>query len=270
MMSAWGSLAPVSRIVPVHKLRVGVTPLLVERSNDAAVMTQAARGNGRVTFIGTDETWRWHGQAAGFARPTFWPTLLGRVAPEPYATVEANAWLDASDIAPRPGQSVTLRARLLDREAAPVDDVSAVVSVSQDDEPITTVTLKGRGDGRYDAALEGLPAGDYELRLEPPPDPSAEIPPAAAVMHLHVAENFEAELADLSGDDRLLRRMAESSGGRFVPLDQMSALPRLLAENREKQTPVVEYTLWDSPYLFGFVLACLCAEWGLRKKIGLA
>jgi hypothetical protein len=64
--------------------------------------------------------------------------------------------------------------------------------------------------------------------------------------------------------------MAESSGGELLSLDQLPRLGRLLAENRERQAQFIEYPIWDSPYLFVFVLACLSAEWSLRKKFGLA
>jgi hypothetical protein len=192
------------------------------------------------------------------------------VAPEPYAEVEANVWLDVSDIAPQPGQALALRARLLGSDGTPLDGPPQAVSILRDGESVSTVTLRNTGDGRYKGKLDGLDAGDYTLRLDAPSDPTAEIPPAPATVMLHVAENLEAEMADVSGDDRMLRRMAESSGGRFVPLDQLNTLPRLLAENQEKQNQLIEYTLWDSPYLFGLVLACLSAEWALRKKFGLA
>jgi hypothetical protein len=42
-----------------------------------------------------------------------------------------------------------------------------------------------------------------------------------------------------------------------------------LAELRERQTQWVEYPLWDSPYLFLFVLSGLSLEWALRKQAGL-
>ena len=270
LAAAWDELAPISRLTPIRKLRNDVTPLLSDRSSGAAVITEAAQAAAR--WCSSARMKRGVGiPAAGTgSADRFWPELLRHVAPEPYAAVEANVSLDVSDIAPRPGQAVNLRARLLSSDGAPVDGPAQTASLLEDGEVVSTVTLRNTGNGRYKGKLDGLDAGDYTLRLEAPPDPTAELPPAPAVVPLHVAENLEAEMADLSGDDRLLRRMAESSGGRFVQLDQLNTLPRLLAENQEKQNQLIEYTLWDSPYLFGFVLACLSAEWALRKKFGLA
>ena len=44
----------------------------------------------------------------------------------------------------------------------------------------------------------------------------------------------------------------------------------VLADVREKNARPIEYSLWDSPYLFCFVLGCLGTEWALRKRFGLA
>src|SRR5262249_33097453 len=125
------------------------------------------------------------------------------------------------------------------------------------------------GSGRYEANVSGLPVGRDTLHVDPPEDPTLESRAEPVTLGITVAPHLESEMADLSGDERLLRRIADASGGAFLPFDQFSALPRRLNENREKQNPLVEYTLWDSPYLFGFVLASLSAEWALRKKFGL-
>ena len=124
--------------------------------------------------------------------------------------------------------------------------------------------------GRYEGSISGLPTGEYELRLDPPEDPTAELPPDPVRLALRVATSYEAEMADVSADPRLLRRVADATGGQFLPLDQLNTLPMRLSEIRQRQSRLVEYPLWDSPYLFAFVVACLSAEWSLRKKFALA
>jgi hypothetical protein len=108
------------------------------------------------------------------------------------------------------------------------------------------------------------------LRVAAPDDPSAEIPPDPVELPLRVAARYEAELADVSGDEQLLRSIANASGGQFLTLEQLNTLPARIDTIRQRQSRLVEYPLWDSPYLFVFVLACLSAEWALRKKFGLA
>lgn len=80
---------------------------------------------------------------------------------------------------------------------------------------------------------------------------------------------FEAELADLTPDSQLLAEWAASSGGAVVSLEQINTVPRLLDELRRQRPAVRQRTLWDSGWLFVFVVGVLSAEWALRKRMGL-
>jgi len=80
---------------------------------------------------------------------------------------------------------------------------------------------------------------------------------------------METEMADLSGDESVLRRLSESSGGQFLRLDQIDQLPKHLDDIRDDVSHPMEIPLWDGPYLYALVLGCLAAEWGLRKRYGL-
>jgi hypothetical protein len=96
------------------------------------------------------------------------------------------------------------------------------------------------------------------------PDHPPALPPPAT------RPSTEIEMADLNGDEGNLRRLAESSGGQFFRLDQIDLLARRLNEIHDDVNHPVEIPLWDSPYLLAVVLGCLAAEWGLRKRCGLA
>jgi hypothetical protein len=279
----WRQLAPVARYVPLSPpLLADARALLVERESGAAVLTESNRGLGRIFFLGTDQSWRWRGQPGGDEREQFWPQLVRLAAEEPYAASSADLSLDANVIAPEPNEPFAVRARMYDLYGHPAASPSQTLHIlradSSDDTgeggwPLRDVTMnsQGEGSGRYEATIAGgLPAGHYTLRLEGGEDASAEAAGEPVELALSAEPRLEAEMTDLSGDDRILRRIAAASGGQFLTLDQFNTLPARLAENRQKQSRLVEYPLWDSPYLFGFVLACLSAEWALRKKFGLA
>jgi hypothetical protein len=276
----WRQLPPVSRYVPLSStadpvpLLADARAMLLERQSGSAVLTEARRGLGRIYFLGTDQSWRWRGPPGGDEREQFWPQLVRLAAVDPYASVHGGMSLDTDVVAPEPDQPFTVRARVYDLYGQPVEAGTQTLRILRDgDTPVREVTLvsQGEGSGRYDAAIAGgLPAGQYTLRLEGGEDTSAEAASEPVELSITVAPRLEAEMSDLSGDDRILRRIADASGGQFLTLDQFNALPARLAENRQKQSRLVEYALWDSPYLFGFVLACLSAEWALRKKFGLA
>jgi hypothetical protein len=95
-------------------------------------------------------------------------------------------------------------------------------------------------------------------------------PRPGATTHPATRPSMEAEMADLTGDESWLRRLSESSGGQLLRLDQIDLLPRRLAEIHDDVSHPVEIPLWDGPYLYALVLGCLAAEWGMRKRYGLA
>ena len=129
------------------------------------------------------------------------------------------------------------------------------------------------GSGRYGATLSDLNSGQYELRLTTGDD---FVPPPRLIVRVAQGSAGVAnrELTDLSGDERTLRQIADSTGGQYLTLDQITTLPARLATLRERhqyeQSATSEYPLWNSPYLFLFVLSGLSLEWALRKRIGLA
>jgi hypothetical protein len=280
----WRQLAPLSRMLPIARLRPPARAMLVERDGAAAVMTEMAMGLGRVFFIATDQSWRWRGSGPGSAareREQFWPQLVRLAARKPFVAVtNTGLKLDVDNVAPEPQQPIVVRAQALDSYGLPVEAATQTLQVLHDGSTAlaaggstprqVTLNSRAQGSGQFEGTIEGLSAGDYVLRLDPPEDLTGEFPPDPVELPLRVAPRFEAELADLSPHERFLRRIAEASGGQFLSLDQLDTLPQRLEENRRKLAPLVEYALWDSPYLFVFVLACLSAEWALRKKFALA
>ena len=87
---------------------------------------------------------------------------------------------------------------------------------------------------------------------------------------LHVRPAAADDLADVSPDPALLHHLADPTGGAVIPIADAGRLAAAATRGRPDRPTTVEYSLWDSPYLFLFVTSCLTAEWALRKRLGLA
>ena len=262
----WQDLPAAFRFMPVPELnpRLNTRALLVESDSRLPVLTESVPGNGRVFFLGTNETWRWRNKVGGRDFDRFWRQLIRYAAGEPYAVQRTTLALDVDKVAPAPGEALAVRARVLEPDAGAYRvQVLREGSVVQEH----ALTPAGpRGGGRYRAAVGGLNEGDHFVRLVGPATATGdplEIP-------VHVAESAEAEMADVSGNPDLLRRIAEASGGQMLTLDRLGELPDLLAATGTDRNRYAEWAIWDSPLLFLFVVACLGAEWALRKRFGLA
>ena len=114
---------------------------------------------------------------------------------------------------------------------------------------------------KWVGTLLGLPAGEYVLEARAA-DHTLQYP-------LHVGRQYDTELEDPSGDRAALERIAKASNGKVLSLEQLRELPSLLA-TVAREPRRVTLALWDSAYLFVFVVACFAAEWALRKRFGLA
>jgi hypothetical protein len=263
----WAQLPAMFRVLPIILAKPNVRPLLVESESNEPVLTEARMGVGRAIFLGADETWRWRNKIGERDQDRFWLQLIREAGEAPYAVHDQTMALDVDNISPHPDQPVQVRARILDQQGRPAGGISPAIRVEKDGSEVMTVPLRPAipqvETGRYLVDLPGLPNGDYDIRLML----GAKATKLAA--SLHIEPNYEAEMADVSGDDANLRRLAEASGGAFLRLDQIGSLPDKLSAARENRPQTTEYPLWDSPYLFLFVLGCLGGEWAMRKQFGL-
>jgi hypothetical protein len=265
-LAHWQDLPAAFRVMPVPELspRLNTRALLVETDSRLPVLTESVIGNGRVLFMGMNETWRWRDKVGGRDFDRFWQQLVRHAAGEPYAVRRARLALDVDKIALARGEPLAVRARVLERDAD-----AYRIQLLRDGAVIQEHALTpvgAAGGGRFTAAVPGLGEGDYTVRLARPGDAVGE----PLEIPVRVAASAEAEMADVSGDAGLLRRIAEASGGRLLTLDRIGELPALLASTGSERARYAEWAIWDSPLLFAFVVACLGAEWALRKRLGLA
>jgi hypothetical protein len=264
----WHELPPLFRYLPLSDLKPNARPLLVERETGVPVLVESRLGLGRVLFLGTNETWRWRYKVGERDHDRFWLQLVRYASDEPYAAHDERLWLDADRVSVEPGEPVRVRAKVVGDDGLPSAAAQQTLTVLRDGAALSTVTLLpagGEKTGRYEAAVSDLPPGEYALRLADAADPARHVS-----VPLHVAAASEPELVNVAGNDELLRRLAEPTGGQLLALAELASLPERLEQVRRQQTRLAEYNLWDSPYLFTFVLACLGAEWALRKRFGLA
>jgi hypothetical protein len=252
------------RVMPVGRLKPNAQALLVEASSGEAVLTQMRVGSGRTFLFGADETWRWRSSSGDDVHDRFWLQLIRYAAGEPYAAKSERMALDVDRIAIDAGEDVVARVRTFGGGGAE----TFRLNVMKDGQVFRTLSATRAGSaesGRYRARVGALPTGDYEVRLS-----EAAGEAAGLSLPLHVTAGYETELADVSGDESVLARLAESSGGGLYRLEQMGQLAEHLRSATDRRARFVEQRLWDSPYLFVLVVAFLAAEWAARKRLGLA
>ena len=92
--------------------------------------------------------------------------------------------------------------------------------------------------------------------------------PRASLPEQQITETSLAEMANVAGDDARLGRIATGTGGAMLAIDDIADLPGKIHDSSEKLPAFFEYPIWDSGYLFAFVVGCFGVEWAMRKRAG--
>jgi hypothetical protein len=259
------ALPAVFRYLAMPPLRPSARALLVERQSLSPVLTQMRLGRGWTYLLGLGETWRWRAKLGERDQDAFWRQLVRAAAPPPYLATDGYFSLDLDEVTARPGQPVHARFRIGDDELRGLDALT--LQVVDDTGVVRAQTLQPLGQGagaQYEATIPGLPDGQYTVQYA-----SSDTGPPEVAVPLLVAQDTEAEMADVSPDENTLKALAQSSGGKWLGLADIASIPQLLSESASRRPQLAEVPLWDSAYLYGFVVACLCIEWALRKRAGL-
>jgi hypothetical protein len=263
----WGELPAFFRFMPVIDPKPLVRPLLVERELGLPVLTEARVGAGRAFFFGATETWRWRADLGEKDQDRFWAQLLRYACEEPYAVHDGPIALAADPMVAEPQEPIRVRARFLAEKQYSSVVPTLVISRLSSERPgllrSQVLLPAGATGGRFETVVDDLPDGDYRFQL------ALNGVDTQASLTVRIRDTFASEMANISGDEARLRRIAAASGGQLLHLDEVDKLPEKLQQAREGQAQFVEYPLWDSPYLFAIVMGCLCAEWAIRKRLGL-
>lgn len=224
-------------------------------------------GKGRTAALLVGDAWRWGLQRKAQEEDNLakaWRQTVRWLLAEVPRRIE----LDARRKQGSPGAAVELQVRVRDHEFKPLDNASVELTITApggkehrlradaDDEEAGTyvATYVPRSSGAYLAravvtAADGSSLGEEETGWTAEP----------------AAEEFRRLAPDLS----LLKRIANETGGEVVPPDRLQQFVSDLPNRKILVTEPWVYPLWHRPIVFLLAIACLTAEWGLRRIKGL-
>lgn len=232
-------------------------------------------GRGRTAALTVGDFWRW-----GLSDPAndsdmekSWRQLVRWLVSDVPRRVELN-------IEPVPGDpngAVRLEVRARDPRYQPMDDAAVSLEVS----PVLSEGTEGalakpiRIEAEPSLAEAGLYEATYVPRLTGGYRASAAVSNAAGV---EVGRADAGWSTDLDADEfqslqpnlPLLEEVARRTGGRVVAAADLPSFVRQLPSLRAPEMEAWSFPLWHTPEMFAFALACLLAEWGLRRWKGLA
>ncbi len=274
---AWADLPPLQGMSLVARVKPGaeelaVNPgLSVEGKPAVVAAVQRAGGGGQVMVLTVDSTWRWSrlprmiGQSDAlygrfWSQTVRWLAGRGRDEQRPLLTVSTDkAYYDV-------GKRVQLRIARQPRADADVSATQVAVEiVGPDGKPLPPEQTPAprASSGQPDVfTAEFMPeaAGRYGV--------NATLTAAGKALASQTtefrAQGADYELADQGTNPANLRALAEATGGVYLDVDRADELAGKIAR-KDRMGPERRYEFWNSPMLFVAFLACVSAEWFLRR-----
>jgi hypothetical protein len=230
-------------------------------------------GRGRTAALLVGDLWRWDLRREEAKDATTPPSDLEKAwrqtvrwlvadVPQP---VEVESRLKGGS--GLPAREIIIRAR--DKKFLPLDNAAVSLQIKTPDDREVTITAESSPQtaGEYHAQFVPRAAGAYRATV------TVTSPDGSDVGSRETGWSVEPEteeFRELSGNQALLDRLANESGGEVLTL---GGLDRFVASLPNRKIPHVEtwsYPLWHQWSVLTLALACLIGEWGLRRWKGLA
>ena len=261
----------VTTLNAADTVKPGATVLLTgtdESRRERPVLVYQRYGRGKSFAFTLQDTWLWQMlkpmKVEDMTHEYLWRQLLRALVDGVPDVVEPQSLTDRVE----PGEAITLRADVVDKQFVELNDASVVAHVSRPDGSVVDVPMQWNGErsGEYTATVPAVGGGQYEARIEATRGGETI---GTTVAHVRAAPG-DAEYFDATMHAPTLKRIADETGGRFYTPETMKGLVEDLRYTGRGVTTVEERELWHLPIVFILLVGLLCAEWGYRRGVGLS
>lgn len=267
----WNALPELTGYNRVGTAKPGATVLAVDPTTDALegsniILALQRYGRGRSMVFTSPTTWRWQMQmpSEDLSHERFWQQMARWLALSSPGQVAVT--LDKETYGT--SEPVTITASVFNEEYTPINNAAVSAHITgpagqTEEVPLEwTFGAEGVYRAKYQPRMGGMHQVDVSVN-------SPESITARDLVGFSVATSV-AEFTDPTLHEDVLKRLAESTGGDFTPLQQASRLPDRIPVVKQTSSSVIERELRDAPLLFFGAFLFLGLEWFLRRQKGLA
>lgn len=267
----WKSLAKLTGYTRVVAAKPGATVLGVDPSADPLegsniILAIQRYGKGRSMAFTTASSWRWQMlmPSTDLTHQRFWQQMarwLALSAPNQVVlTLDKDAYAEQ--------EPVPITAHVLDETYEPVNDASVWAQVTGPTGQAEPVELEWDfgADGTYRAQYHPKLSGMHRVEI-------FVRSPAAITASDQGGFSVAASVAEYTNPtlhENTLKRLADSTGGRYMTLEETRELVDMIPPVKQTSSMVIEHDLRDVPPLFAMIFLLLALEWFLRRRHGLA
>jgi uncharacterized membrane protein len=266
------SMPPFQTINTVRGIKPGATILAraqVQGGEELPALVEQRFGKGRTAALLIGDLWRWDlhrpDNSSSDLEKAWRQTIRWLVADVPKRVeVAVEQPKDESEI----DGATRLDVRVRDIEFAPLDNASVTVRIATPDGKSVELTAEAsaREAGLYEAVYVPRQSGAYRAEIiAMAPDGSEAGRGEAGWTSEPAADEFRV----LTPNRDLLERLARATGGQTVEASQLDSFAATLPTRHVQITEPYIRPLWHTPWVFLLAIACLTAEWGIRRWKGL-
>jgi uncharacterized membrane protein len=251
-------------------IKPGATVLAEVKSGEQtlpALVTQSF-GKGRSSALLIGDLWRWGLRREDHSQKDFersWRQTMRWLV----GNVPGRVEVTAAPHEQAASGALEVRTRVLDPMFLPLDNAAVTLRVTQPDKSVVTLTADAAKNdaGQYVTTFVPRIPGIYRGVI------TANAPDGSLISEREVGWTSQPEadeFARLEPNKELLETIAAKTGGQVIARDGLDAFARGLPF---RQAPIMEawtFPLWHHFLYLLITIACLTAEWGLRRMSGLA
>jgi hypothetical protein len=262
---AWRVAAPLAAVQPLQP-GAGDRVLLAAQGGGAPLLLSRHAGRGPVLLVNGTGFWRW-ALSGTDARAADRSRLLWRrvarwlaepVQGEPLR-VQPEHWLTSA------GEPVRLFATLQDAAFRPLGGARIEGEASDGRGGRLPLEFVAGEPGSYVATLPGPRAGRWQV-IARATSGGRELARARGEF---AVDAWSLELLRAEPDSATLAAVAEASGGRATIAAKSAQWAHGIERRALTRRRTASSRLWESPWVFGFIVAALAAEWIWRRRRGL-
>ena len=264
----WAQLPPLASVTTAGGPRPGAQILAVTSTSGGELrplLVTQRYGQGRTLVFAGEASWRWRMMlpASDDTHELVWRQLARWVASGAAERVE----IPTSSVA-LPGTTETVSVVVRDEEFKSIADavVSLRVSEPGGQERTMTAALTDPSTGRYAAAVRFDRPGVYSIAA----DVRRGSEKLGTVSRSMLVGGADVELSQPRLNDSVLRRIADTTRGQYVPASDAHKLAAMLSATDAARPPTEMRDLWHNGLSLAVIIGLLAAEWMARRRVGLA
>jgi hypothetical protein len=263
----WDHCEPLTWFYPSRALKPGATVYLTHPDRSMGdvkmpILSGQRYGMGQVLFFASDEDWRWRFLPGTAQHRRFWGQLISAVGMTHLLGSSDRVQIETEHAEYVLGDHVQIIARVRDVDFNPLNAESVTATIEHDLSRSTLeLTSRDNEPGVFSGEWVPTSLGHTRISIENGGESSE---------HGLTISTPRIEFDDVGQHQELLNRIAQLSGGQYLPLEKISELDKILHSKPQASNPRhTQLTVWNAPGVLLILAALLGSEWFLRKRADL-